>query len=1109
MRSASRTSRWSSAIRIVTARAIYLRPLLTQRGPNVGRFPHRKGGAVTRVAVTLLTLALLSDPASAPEDTANWRDRLLDGARRMRDTVRSVAKDLVTAEDSLWAKLGEDDRRAILDEVKAWAEAELEESDSEIVPNDAGKDHAAARFVITELVKTRWSDLATHAGELAAGDTKGAVPLAGVVFERAADHFKDYLAEQLPQGTLARVGFDVLAKHPESLRTLGQAAFDPRVTWSELGDRTWREVRLRAGEDLQEQLQSLAARGINFAISERAVLGVNVSDVFFWLLAAEQEFARFAQLKVAVEAGDRIYAAYREERRAGRDPQAAFEAVGHLLVGGVGNPGGGFFSIHFSTPEIATLFEECHGRRGASCFLILQDAVRARLQPGRERLGGAVTTGLETTRGDVDRALGAIGQRLREAIRAKVASDKEVLKALQAALAAARAEIDRLRAAGDLVSNLCADYTRSEIDATEAFDALVGLEAASAALDGDLALLERCGGAASRPGADAASSALERATTLAAALRGQIADADAASTEACDFGAPRSAEEAAEIIKRSAAAGARAGRAIARARAHLRELEAVPAAASAAAAEAGRRAAAEASSWAPARAAADRLAAALPKFEGAAALEASYAAARGAMGDLADAVKKAQDEAWRLRDAAIAALVGVRDHPEAQALIAEATALEGRASDCLAVEALAGFDRSRQGALARALTATIAERVADARAGITVCRAAWDAAPVPAVESGGLAEIVADARLDAARLDAFETAVQLCVASAAQQLDRLRREPREASELEPETETETEPESGSVDRPADGRSRQAAGAETAARTAEEPRPFHVVFASCLPDLPRQLPEGVKYSDRLRDMTVRSTQWVCKPEGRMFFAVSGEGLDAYRAERFPRGARFSLPVTLALRDPRTAQPLSLAGALLLEALDVAAAAPPTQEDGKPTTVFHARSADGSSQASAVHEGAPPVQLQARALVEGWPDRMKQENLDLIRSIASTFDCFVATSVYRGAGAAPALDRLRRFRDQVLVRSPEGRRLVDWYWRRGPQLAALVRHHPEALPLLRGALDRLAVLLDPERPTDPRLRAIGRTALDGLAAAAARDARDATSPVDLGALLELAF
>jgi len=52
------------------------------------------------------------------------------------------------------------------------------------------------------------------------------------------------------------------------------------------------------------------------------------------------------------------------------------------------------------------------------------------------------------------------------------------------------------------------------------------------------------------------------------------------------------------------------------------------------------------------------------------------------------------------------------------------------------------------------------------------------------------------------------------------------------------------------------------------------------------------------------------------------------------------------------------------------------------------------------------------------------------------------CFIATAVY-GDYDHPQVRELRRFRDQVLLRSAAGQRFVRWYYRVGPGLAEWVK------------------------------------------------------------------
>lgn len=62
------------------------------------------------------------------------------------------------------------------------------------------------------------------------------------------------------------------------------------------------------------------------------------------------------------------------------------------------------------------------------------------------------------------------------------------------------------------------------------------------------------------------------------------------------------------------------------------------------------------------------------------------------------------------------------------------------------------------------------------------------------------------------------------------------------------------------------------------------------------------------------------------------------------------------------------------------------------------------------------------------------------------------CFVATVAYQDENH-PDVIFLRKFRDSKLSQSKQGRSFIDWYWRSGPKLAALVEKTPFAKLLAR--------------------------------------------------------
>lgn len=64
------------------------------------------------------------------------------------------------------------------------------------------------------------------------------------------------------------------------------------------------------------------------------------------------------------------------------------------------------------------------------------------------------------------------------------------------------------------------------------------------------------------------------------------------------------------------------------------------------------------------------------------------------------------------------------------------------------------------------------------------------------------------------------------------------------------------------------------------------------------------------------------------------------------------------------------------------------------------------------------------------------------------------CFIATAVY-GDYDHPRVKILREFRDQVLMRTPVGRKFVRWYYRVGPVLGKWIdarRYRKKAFQLL---------------------------------------------------------
>ncbi len=226
---------------------------------------------------------------------------------------------------------------------------------------------------------------------------------------------------------------------------------------------------------------------------------------------------------------------------------------------------------------------------------------------------------------------------------------------------------------------------------------------------------------------------------------------------------------------------------------------------------------------------------------------------------------------------------------------------------------------------------------------------------------------------------------------------------------------------------------------------------------------------------------------------LMILVTGEGLKKYPREMFGTGDLLAMP--FSARTYEGGGVTINNGALLLKVKAVYR----TREEAfaaEPDLAEQIEKQRNAGQSSELFSGIPFDSERGLAKIssskgtasmgpihEGWTQADKQDALELTKAFllalgSLDLNCFVATAVY-GDSKAPELTPLRRFRDEALLKTSAGRRLVAHYYRYGSSWASWVKARPWAANLIRAGLDRVSAYLartDPGRlAANPLLRA----------------------------------
>lgn len=113
--------------------------------------------------------------------------------------------------------------------------------------------------------------------------------------------------------------------------------------------------------------------------------------------------------------------------------------------------------------------------------------------------------------------------------------------------------------------------------------------------------------------------------------------------------------------------------------------------------------------------------------------------------------------------------------------------------------------------------------------------------------------------------------------------------------------------------------------------------------------------------------------------------------------------------------------------------------------------------------------PEHKAQLTERINRWAHTVRQFEPDFVAPIPNpkrAGACFVVTATF-GREDAPPVVLLREFRDEVLLRTSVGQRLIDWYYKHGPRAAAHISRSRilRALTLVAVVVPALVIAMPP--------------------------------------------
>ncbi|QPJ62551.1 MAG: hypothetical protein G3M70_11985 [Candidatus Nitronauta litoralis] len=211
----------------------------------------------------------------------------------------------------------------------------------------------------------------------------------------------------------------------------------------------------------------------------------------------------------------------------------------------------------------------------------------------------------------------------------------------------------------------------------------------------------------------------------------------------------------------------------------------------------------------------------------------------------------------------------------------------------------------------------------------------------------------------------------------------------------------------------------------------------------------------------------SPKAITKMKVPMMIGIAPGGQEAYPLESFAPGDKYSIPVTGNMPGKSGSSKQNVA--FLLEVIrsyesfdELKAAYPEMDTPGQKGPVNSKNISQAvikDSSGTFTINNADSGQVVVGPLTKGWTTANKQRALNLSRQIvlmSGSITCFVATAVYEDP-LADQITVLRSFRDNTLLASESGTRLVRLYYKYGPGWALWVKEHPSVSEPLRIMFD----------------------------------------------------